>query len=46
MRPILSGPDSDGMLAEFALLTDVSQEVLVNLGVVPRGATGNAVGAV
>lgn len=46
MRPILSGPGSDGMLAEFALLTDVCQEVLVNLGVVPRGATGNAVGAV
>lgn len=49
MRPsllILNGPDSDGMLAEFALLTVVSQEPLVNLGVVPRGATGNAVGAV
>jgi hypothetical protein len=48
MRPSLlisSGLDSDGVLAEFALLTLVSQ-ALVNLGVVPRRATGNAVGAV
>lgn len=49
MRPsllILNGPDSDNVLAELTLLTVVSQEALVNLGVVPRGATGNAVGAV